>query len=283
MKVEILTLFYGQRHMEMMLKTMVPSLWRAENIPAMLKDGADVVHRIYCPPSDRDTLDIYATCSEIPVEFNTAILREDHHWSRHEGLYRCLQDQLHRGTLTVMANCDHVFGAGLWKIVQRTNKGEYVVCGHPRITYERGFQVIQDFLKSDPDPDNRHLVSLCLDKLPHHVVLIGKRERNPYWHLMRAGDHWQCFFGEPPPVCFWSTPDMLTVWHQKTIFGPWEAVDHDLPHFCRHRNRLKIVDDSRDFFWAEFTSDATYIQGINTNMDVDTMHYLHTIPLRWYI
>lgn len=273
----------------MLMRTMLPSLWKSSNLPDLLARGHTVTHHVHCPPSDREALSVYESQSRIPVIFHTDILTDDHNFSRHEGLYRCFQNHLARESLTVVCPCDHVFGAGLADLVQELKPGDYMVCGHPRIQYDTGVIKMQEFLSRDLDRENQDLVKFCMEAIPHPMVEYYKVERTSYhpfhkeyWKTRRKAGFWQTFMAEPPPVALWGSADMLDCWKSRTLHGPWEVIDHDLPNFCYQRNRLKLVTDSRKFFWAEFTSNNQYTEGIGTRLELESLFYCHTIPLRWY-
>jgi len=288
-KVEILTIFYGNEHMEMMLRTMLPSLWKATNIPAMLEDGCEIVHRIHCPPQEAQLLVSYQACSEIPVQIETHFIPQDDppliHGQpspRHDSLALPFQEQIQRSVLTVMAPCDHIFGNGLWPAVKTLKPGEYMVCGHPRIDYEAGFRQAQDFLRNNHDEDNRKLVSFCLDKIPHPMVQHGKKVLEDYWHCHRRKDHWEAHAAEPPPLAFWGTPDMLNPWNEPIMFRAWEVIDHELVGWSFDRDRCRWIDDSRVFFWAEFTSNKVYVPTLYCSLKYGSMKHFRALPLRWF-
>jgi len=275
-------MFYGEKFLDLFHKILLPSLWLPGNIPALLHNDFDVSHRIYCPRPECEALTHYALNSEIKVEFNDNILSTNHEAARHEGLYRCLQHHIHRGTLTVFAPCDHVFGEGLYRVIKDIQPGEYLVCGHPRIDYENGLEAVAAFLETPHSTNNRELVWLCMNSIPHPMVVHGKTNRETYWRTIRQGDHWETYFAEPPPVAFWSVPDFFDAWRKPTLHADWEVIDHDLPNHCYKRGRLKLVTDSREFFWAEFTSNRQYVPTLYTRLELESLFYCHTIPLRWY-
>ncbi len=290
MKIEILTIFFGYDFLELFTKTLLPSLWNEGNIPAMLKAGHEVVHRIHCPPKEAECLSLYQVCSDIPVEIDTRLIPQDDPYvppgqpsPRHDYLAVPFQEQIKRGVLTVMASCDHVFGNGLWTAIQNLKPGEYMVCGHPRISMETGFTKMQQFLKTNHDTDNRKLVKLCMEQIQHPMVEHGKKAREDYWHAHHRPDHWEAHAAEPPPLAFWGTPDMLDPWSQPMLFRAWEVIDHELPGWCFDRNRCRWIDDSRVFFWTEFTSVKDYNPTIYTSLKYGSMKHFRDLPLKWFI
>ncbi len=290
MRIEVLTIFFGELFLDLFSKTMVRSLWKRGNIPAMLADGHEVVHRIHCPPREAEWLSIYPKCSEIPVEIDTRLIPQDDPYvppnqpsPRHDYLAVPFQEQIKRGVLTVMAPCDHVFGDGLWLAIKDLKPGEYLVCGHPRIDLEHGFPLMQEFLTKNHDGDNRKLVNFCLDQIPHPMVTHGKKVQEPYWHAHRRPDHWEAHSAEPPPLAFWGTPDMLNPWNEPMLFRAWEVIDHELVGWSFDRNRLHWIEDSRLFFWTEFTSVKDYNPTIQTSLKYGSMKHFRDLPLRWYV
>lgn len=283
MRVEFITIFWGMEHLEMFFKTLLPSLWNTDNIPAMLRDKCEVVHRVFCPPKEAELLSIYQVCSDIPVEIETTMIAQEHNDNRHHSLARPFQDQVKRGVLTVVAPCDHVFGNGLWPAIKTLKPGEYLVCGHPRISFETGFGRMEQFLKTNHDGDNRKLVKFCMDTIPHPMVTHGKKVPEGYWHAIQRGDHWEAHSAEPPPLAFWGTPDMLNPWNEPILFGPWEVIDHELPGWCFDRNRLRWIDDSRTFFWSEFTSVKQYNPTLYSSFKYGCMKHFRDLPLKWYV
>ncbi len=282
MKVEILTIFFGQEHLDMFFKTLVPSLLQSTNIPAMLNDGVEVTHRIYCPNEEADEISIYPKLSEIPVEiFPGTVLPSDH-----DGLSVPFKESLNRGVLTVMAPCDHVFGHGLWRTIKDMQPGDYMVCGHPRIETERGLAPMEEFLKQRNDTENLSMVKFCMEQVAHPMVEHGKRTREPYWHTYNRGDHWDTHFAEPPPLAWWGAPYMLNAWSGFVLFGPWEVIDHEMVEHCRQAGKLKWIDDSRQFFWAEFTNHRRYNPAfqppLQSTFRYECMRQLQSAPVQWF-
>ncbi len=282
MKVELLTIFFGEEHLQMFYRTLIPSLWQVENIPAMLNDGCEVVHRIFCPESEAKALAGYALTSKLQVEIHPGTVVP----TDHDGLAKHFAESTVRGTLTVMASCDHVFGKGLWRVIKDLKPGEYLVCGHPRIELETGLLPMEDFLSRKLANNNYNLVNFCMNTIPHPMVKHGKKHPEPYWHTFQRGDHWETHFAEPPPLAFWGSPDMLEPWGKPVLFGPWEVLDHDLVQHCYARGTLRWITDSREFFWAEFTKHKKYHpaygQTIYSGFKFDCMKHFHNLPLRWY-
>ncbi len=286
MRVELLTIFFGDKHLEMFFKTMVPSLWKAGNIPDMLEDDVEVVHRIHCPEDEATIMELYQIASKIPVEIMPGTVGNSLSIADHAALADPVKEAIAREVLTVMAPCDHVFGSGLWKTIQQVNPGDYMVCGHPRIESERGLAPMQNFLNSNHDRDNRKFVRFCMEQVQHPMVEHGKKTQEPYWHTFNRQDHWETHFAEPPPLAFWGQPYMLAAWTGYILFSPWEVIDHEMVEHCRQAGKLKWVDDSRQFFWAEFTEHDQYNpklrQTLKCGFRYECMKQLQEHPLRWY-
>lgn len=285
MRVELLTIFFGDKHLEMLYKTLVPSLQGRGNIPAMMEGGVEIVHRIYCPPREAAAVELYRQLAPYHVEIVTGTISEARTAEAHAALAEPVKDSMRRSVLTVMAPCDHVFGSGLWQVIKDLQPGDYLVCGHPRI--EAGqLPLMYDFLKEAPDDHNQKLVQFCMTQIQHPMVEHGKRHREPYWHVFEFPDHWECHFAEPPPLAWWGAPYMLNAWSGFILFTPWEVIDHEMVEHCRQAGTLKTVTDSRDFFWAEFTDNDTYnpsIQGpLQSSFRYEAMKEMQKTALRWY-
>jgi hypothetical protein len=274
MNVELLTIFYGQTHGDMFLNTLLPSLWTAGNVFSMIADGHSVIHRIYCTPDDISRLP-----KDLPMIVNTSLLLGD--GKDRERLHLAFIEQINRQVLTVMCPCDHVFGVGLYGAVMGLHPGEYLVCGHPRISREAGLGPMGKFL-SVSHADNRDLVRFCMESIPHPIVTRGIAFPELYWRTTRRADHWETFFKEPPPLAFWGSPDMLDAWQSPTV-GNWEVVDHDLVNLCHKRGTLKAIMDSREFFWAEFTSEHQYLPTIYNDIWLASCKHFNATPCRWYL
>lgn len=284
MKVELLTIFFGERHLEMLYKTLVPSLVHRSNIPAIIQ-GNELSHRIYCTPAEAAGVELYRQLAPYSVEIITGVISDAKTAEAHYSLADPVKESIRREVLTIMAPCDHVFGSGLWDTIKDLKQGEYLVCGHPRIDADKLHEV-HEFLKTAHDDQNRSLVRLCLDQVQHPMVEHGKRHREPYWHVHDKGDHWQCHFAEPPPLAWWGAPYMLNAWSGFILFTPWEVIDHEMVEHCRQAGTLKTVTDSRQFFWAEFTEHMTYNPKhqppLQSSFRYEAMTQMQTTPLRWY-
>lgn len=280
MKVEILTIFFGPQHLDMFHKTLVPSL--LPNIRQMTSACVDVVHRIHCPKEEARALAPYKSNAEYCVEILAGTVSPEDH----AGLSNPFKESLRREVLTVMAPCDHVFGCGLWPTIKDIKPGQYMVCGHPRIETERGLAAMTELLKKPRNDENRMLVNFCMEQIQHPMVEHGKRTAEPYWFTHRRSDHWETHFAEPPPLAWWGAPYMLNAFSGFILFTDWEVVDHEMVEHCRQANALLWVDDSRKFFWAEFTNHDRYhpTKGglLQSSWRYECMKQLQQHPLKWY-
>lgn len=274
MNVELVTAFYGSTYADMVNRTLVPSLWQDSNIPAMIRSGHSITHRIYCPSADAERIMPHP----VDMEFNTSILTGD---GQDRGrLYLCFQDAIRRHCLTIMAIPDAAFGLGLWSVVRALKPGQILVCGHPRISREDGVAAMAELIALKPS-DNRHFVKMCMDGVAHPMVLHGMTHPEPYWRTTRRTDHWETFFKEPAPIAFWGSDEMLDAWKSPTV-GTLEVIDHDLVNLCYKRGTLLAITDSREFFWAEFTSKNDYLPTIYNEIWLESCKHFNRTPCRWY-
>lgn len=285
MKVDCLTVLYGEKYLELFYRTMLPTL--APNIAEMILDGCEVTHRIHCPTDEAACLGAYAQTAEWPVEIFTDGFNGDPGHDRHQALHPCYQAALQRGTFTVVAPGDHIFGNGLWPAIKGLEQGQYIVCGHPRIAWPEGVDRAAAFVTKAHSNENRELVRLCMDEIPHPLVSFGKLGGDTYWRTARKPDHYETFFVSPPPLAFRGTEDMLLAWSNRTLFGPLEVIDHDLVNHCHRYGKLKAITDSRQFFWAEWTDSRQYLHSQNsqprTDLQLECMKFFNQTPMRWYL
>jgi hypothetical protein len=283
-KVDIVTPFYGERYTSLFFETLLPSL--APNIIEMIMYGAEVVHYVHCPELESVCVEGYRSVAEWPVIISTEGFTGNPDIDRGAAIHPCYQQSIKRGNLTVVAPADHLFGRGLWGVIKDLKQGEYLVCGHMRIAHPSALRRAKEYLAEPQDASNRRLVRVCIDELKHLMVDYGMGHPDPYWRCTREGERYQVFFCTPPPLAFVGTEDMLLAWSQRTLFGPLEVIDHDLPNHCFKNGTLKWIDDSRKFFWAEWTPDDRYLHSngsqIQTIYALDSLKHFNNIPLYWY-
>jgi hypothetical protein len=289
MKIEVLSIFYGEKYTRLFFETCLPTL--GPNLIQIQKEGVEILHRVHCPKDEAVLLEAYAAIADWPVEIVTNGFTGDPHHDRHNAIHPCYQEALRREVLTVCAPADHIFGKGLWGVIHDLQPGQYIVCGHPRIAFPDGLARARDFINAGGHgQDNRDLVRLCLEEIPHPMVDYGKHHPDPYWRTAlhdQPEKHYETFFCSPPPLAFIGSADMLLAWSNRTLFGPLEVIDHDLVNHCHRYSKLKAVTDSREFFWAEWTDGDRYRHSngseIRTIYQLESMRHFNGVPLRWYV
>lgn len=249
--------------------------------------GRRVRVNIYCVEEERAVLEdgVERALRDTGYEltFDTSFLRAD--GDNRGRLPAAFKHQLAAArdvnALVIMAMPDHVFGRGLADVIARTREGEYVVCGHPRISIEAGFEQVKRLVAAD-DYDNGQLVSLFVESIPHRVVSFAKTGRHDYLELRGRPYGWDAYFKEPPPLLFWGSFDLIEQGFANPFFGEFECLDHDIPDLMLRHGLLRAIDDSEVFFWAEFTSDTKYPDMLANQWWAPSALLLRRYRLRWH-
>ncbi len=287
-KIHLLSMFYGEKYCKWLGQTMFPSLMLHGNLPSL--QGAAISHRIYCSENELPLLNEHVENSRklgIQSIINTQIIPP--FGNQREALFMALVDAINSAiaddAIIVVAPPDHVFGFGLANVINTMKPYEYVVCGHPRVNERLAQLMIPNFLdklKKDNVRSNRPLVSLAMSEMPHPMVSHGLCTMEPYWHGFENSEHYSIFFKEPPPLCFHPHPDMFSIILGETWFGRFETLDHDLVDYAFSKKRLRIIDDSEEFFWVELTNENTYNPTIKNDYYSDAAKRLFHRELKWY-
>jgi len=283
--IELLAVFYGDIYADLLCDTLASSLFRKDI--AELQKSHEIIHNIYCTKNEEKKVSEYCEIAKkhnVKVFVNTDILGDD----PRERLYIAIIDQIKKSvknkSIIVMAWPDHVFGSGLKNVIDGMKQGDYVVCGHPRISLERGLDKTRDAINYGNN--NRELVKLCVDDIQHKIVNYGKRgENGNYWSCEKRDTYYSVFAKEPPPVAFYGTMDLIPVFDTGTFgkggYHCFEEIDHALVDYALQNGRLRIIDDSDVFFWAEFTSDEKYKLPLRNNYMSSAARYLCAKELKW--
>lgn len=285
--IEILTFFYhsdGMEYPKLLTTTLFDSLFLDSNIPALMKTDR-VIHNIYCAPPDTQwIIENYLPMAKekgLEVFINNTII--DSVSSPRCQLHLTIQDQIRKSinnkSVIIMAPPDMIFGNGLAGVINNLNVGEYLVCGHPRVSLEQGYEKIKEFLKTPKT--NKEFMKLFVEEVPHFIVQEAKRFKHDYEYMEKNHYGWVMYFKEPPPVAFYGTEEILTEGYKNPYFGNFEVIDHDLPNMFFKQGKLKWIDDSDVFCWGEFTSDKAYTKMITNDWWVESAKFFHTLPLRW--
>lgn len=282
-----LSVFWGKSYAEMFADIAVPSLIKS----GTLEDVAKLMptnYCIYCPPAEAKIIEkaIRNIRRFIPdVHIFTHAFSDDH--SDNVNLLHDLLPLIWRkieadNGLVVMAQPDHCFGTGLANIVEKFEGNDYWVAGHPRVSFESGASQIKNLLKKKGKLDNADLVTFAANSHPHVTFRTGLRKNNEKWlNATRRKDHFEVYFKEPPPLVLRPTKDMQSVFSGSPFGNPFEQIDHDIVDLVYRQGRLKVVDNSDDFFWFEFSSDDKNLPTIRNLYWSLAAQYLSKTPLKW--
>lgn len=261
--IHLYSAFYGQHFLEMLSGTMFPSLMVSGNLPDLAADYS-IVHAIYC--THRETLGLDGhrrTLADLGYgcRLDDALLGAFGHDPRQhlaDTLVDAIEWAVRDNALLVFAPPDHVFGASLDRIVRAMKPFDYVVAGHPRVTYEDAYPRLRE-LFAQPDVrrqgiPNDVLVRMAMEEFPHSITETGLQRPEPFWNATRQDDRYLVRFREPPPLVVHPTRDLVNVIRGDTYAPSFETIDHDLVDFVGHCGRLSMVQDSREFFWIEYCS-----------------------------
>ncbi len=270
-RLHIVTAFFGEAHGRMLTKVMWPNL--CDHNYEYLRN-LDYRHIIYCRKQDKDSLywDDYGwekqrvyetvTMPDVPISL-TDEGRANYHALRHIHLNQCIQDAMEcaikQKALLMLAQPDHLFGYGLANILSKMEQGTFLVCGHPRISLDKAWPLLQDKMFKD----NGDLVDFSFRICPHKVTTFGFEFCGTnYWDAVDHGDHYIAWVRDPVPVLIDPTPDLLRFWrlggYSSFPPGNFEMLDHDLVEYSLKHGRLKMVTDSREFYHAELTPDSEH-------------------------
>lgn len=288
-KINLISVFYGLPYAHSLQEIMFPSLLLEENLPSL--KGREIKHYIYCSKNEEASLQVHvARLKDMGIEciVNTDMIPAS--GNQRDVIFlpflREMERSIAEDSIVVMAQPDHIFGRGLAKIIDAMQPYEYVVCGHPRVSEERGRLRYPGFLKEQlrtRSSSNRDFVALAVNELTHPMVAHGLTQMEPYWHGIRKQSYLSVYFKEPPPLCFHAHPEMINVVLGDTTFGRFETIDHDLVDLAYQQKRLKVIDDSEDFFWAELTKESVYNPTIYNQYWSNAARDLFHHELRWHL
>jgi len=287
-RIHLVSIFYGAQFAQWLCNILVPSLLLDSNIPAMA--GKKIVHKIYCSskelPLIQDSIEIlqqYQVESHVNIEIIPSFGNQRDHLFL--AVNAAILEAITEDAVIVMAQPDHVFGHGLAAVIDKLEQNEFVVCGHPRVNARVATLTYPDFIKnhrSNGGKDNLDFVSLAVDTIPHVMVKNGMEQALDYWHGFRKENNFSVFFKEPPPLCFHPDIDLLAILIGTTFFGEFESLDHDFTEYAFQRGKLRVIDDSREFFWSELTDEFKYNPTIQNNYWPPSAQKLFEHELKWY-
>jgi hypothetical protein len=276
-RINLVSLVFGDLYSSYFNKYLVPSLLLDSNLKSL--SDRDLKFTIYCGSDDIvkiaksiELLEAMGCKTEVTaIPLIEGINELDATTSKlsipPQVLVKCLADSFKKAVdedaILVCAGPDHIFHNGLPKIIDSMERNDYFVAPHARVCSQKAPQ-IYDFLLESPvlanDLNNRIGVKLAIEDLAHPMVVHGINNKNDYWWMDKINDKNLAliFAKEPPPLCIHPSPDMLSVMFGNTVFGRFQSLDHDLVEYAFQKGRLKIVNDSRIFFWTEITEKTQY-------------------------
>lgn len=286
--IEIMTTFYHSdkmEHVKMLMNTWFNSIFQESNVPQIMK-AEDVVHNIYCSSLDVAYLEKnylpLAESKKLRVTINDSIITSD--TQPRSQLYLAIQDQMRlsikNNSIMIFAAADQIFGNGLSLMVDKYRKSgmSYFVCPVIRISFEKGYDFVCEFLKR-PHLDNSDFVRLFIEDVPHRMVELAINESPDYMRLKKIECGWNMFHKEPSPLMCRATGEMLNEGFMNPFWSQFECVDHDIPNMYYKQNKLMWVSGSDEFIWGEFTSDDKYQKAIDNNYWSDAAKFFHDFPV----
>jgi hypothetical protein len=285
--VTFVSIFWGPEFADMFVKLMVPSLCGLGGL-SRIASQYNVKFEVYTPGADGALIEPgLRALRSLPVDVrlyagfvgddpDTNLNRLGHYltqiWGAHE----------REGCVTVMAQPDHVIGSGLLGLLDRFTANQYVVSGHPRVSKESGFPAITERLAQGTIGNNGDLVRLCAREHPHVTFRTALGSDEGWLRACDVGNGFAVFFKEPPPLLLQARKDCLAVLTGSSDVNLHEQIDHEIVDLMYRQGRLVIVDDSRDFFWAEMSSDKKSIPTVRNLYWSKAAQMLNRTELRWY-
>jgi hypothetical protein len=288
-RVHLFSVVYGEKHTDWLGRIMFPSLLLEGNLPSM--QGKQICHNIYCSRDEVPLLGDYIIKAQelgIRVIVNDSIIptrEQEQKEFMHLAVLDAIKTAIAENAVMVVAMTDHVFGHGLAKVINQMRPYEYVVSGHARIHAQRSVERVPSIIESlraTQVQSNKPLVSAAMGELKHPMVIHGLNHVEQYWHAFESSGHYSVYFKEPPPLCLHPHPDLIPILLGETYYAQWGALDHDWVDYCYQRNRLKIIDNSEDFFWAELTEENTYNPTVVNDYFSDAAKHLSRHELKWH-
>ena len=300
--IEIYTSWYGEDFTNILFGSLLPSLKREDGLPSLKKDYR-IVWRLYTSKEQVKSLQkrlhfLREVCDEVIVD--AEILGYEGFEPRdylHLTYLDCLEKALESNSMILFAPPDHIFGEGLENLITNTVDGEYAVCGHPRISFEKVWSAgnVEKVIFSDKSNkvyrSNTELTIQAFEKYPHMVVKNGIKplsiksapeENSTWWRATKKHDHYAVHFKEPPPVLFCPKRDLIVAMLSEAQMPPFERVDHEIVDWCFKTGRLKVIDDNREFCWLEYCRDTRNYPTIINNYWPKSATEVFKHKLKWY-
>ena len=287
--VKIFSAFWGSTHTLLFRDICLPSLLQSGIFSSDFKMPINFV--IYCPAKDwlkiesdvRAMVDhAGATCKW--SELDRPEFTDDTVLNRKVEIVKFLRGQVrfadNSDQVLVFAFPDLVFGRGLDRVIQSMERGDYVVCPTARVNLEGSTETLKELLIANRY-SNRDLVRISMEEFPHHIVKIALSESHSYRRIRKKRERYVVNFKEPPPLAVWCSSDLFESSFKRPFFGEFEVVDHDAPSLFFRKSKLRLVNSSDLFFWAELTPKDSYKMMIKNQFWAASAIYLNQCEVAW--
>lgn len=302
--VVIYSSWYGDEFTELFFNSLVPSLKRPDGIPEILRKYK-VIWKIYT--SEEQYLKIKNRISDIDyladsIEINKEILKSESFEPReylHETFIDCIKKSKDDNDIILFAPPDHIFGGGLATLINESNIDSYIICPHPRISYEAAYLNSKHkelIFKNENNGicnyiNNRELARIALLKYPHQIVEYGFNptstdgvlEASYWWSAKMNGTNVEVRFKEPPPVLLYARGDIIAGMLSEGYSSTFERVDHDLVEWMDKSGKLVVNSDNLKFFWVEYCKDTRNIPTIGNGYWPFSAQKIYSTPHIWSI
>ena len=278
--------WYGDEFTQNFYESLLPSLQRPTGLPSLSKNFK-IQWRIYTTYEQVPSLK--SNLSKIPTDFVDEVFidcgilgseKSDPRQILYKSLVDVNQKALETNAIILMAPPDHIFGDGLTDTILNMEPGEYLICGHPRVSKQlvnstAAYNKLSGGLNGAPYRNNRQMAHAAVNSFPHSVVEFGLGHRSDiedgvepsnWWHGKMVGaTKTEVYFKEPPPLAFYPSHFIDTILTGDGFFPPFERIDHDIVEWFNRLGRLKTIDDNKTFFWAEYCLDSRNNPTIRNN------------------
>jgi len=293
-KITIYSSWYGDEFTKIFFSSLIDSLNRSDGL-SLLKDKYKVSWRIYIskeqyPSVINNIKKLHSITTDIHI--NCEILNSEVFSPReylHETYLDCLNVAIEENSIILFAPPDHIFGAGLGNLINEIRQNEYVVCPHPRISYEYtneigGYKKLINNTKGI-ELNNKEMCRLAVQEYAHSIVNFGfnpgNHEGSYWWNASENNGFYSIRFKEPPPILFYATKDIKAAMLSEGFTPPFERVDHDIVDWMFKNNRLVVVNNNESFFWVEYCKDGRNYPTIMNGYWPKSAQVLYSKRNRW--
>jgi hypothetical protein len=233
---------------------------------------------------------------------NTTILKSEAFDPReflHETFIDCVKNGMEKNSIILFAPPDHIFGSGLRELVVESQVDSYIVCPHPRISYENAYEsgeykklIYKNGLNSSAGYiSNTELTTSAINKYAHQIVqyginpdaIDGIKETSYWWNAKKSEDNLLVKFKEPPPVLLYARGDIIAGMLSDGYSSTFERVDHDLVEWMHKTHRLNVLRSNKNFFWVEYCKNGRNIPTLMNGYWPKSAQLIYDMPHIWKI